>query len=58
MSHEERKELGAKGRQHVLKNYGFEEYQDGWVKIIDDTIEKYGSWNTRKHYKHWTIKEI
>jgi len=58
MSHEERKELGAKGRQHVLKNYGFEEYQDGWVKIIDDTIEKYGSWDTRKHYKHWTIKEI
>ena len=58
MSHEERKELGLKGRQHVLDNYGFEQYQKGWEKIIDDAIEKYGSWDTRKHYKHWTIKEI
>ena len=58
MSKEERKELGEKGRQHVLNNYGFEQYQEGWVKIIDDTIEKYGSWDTRKHYNHWTISEI
>ena len=39
MSHEERKELGLKGRQHVLDNYGFEQYQKGWEKIIDDAIE-------------------
>ena len=58
MSDEEREELGEKGRQHVQNNYGFEQYQEGWVKIIDDTIEKYGSWDTRKHYNHWTISEI
>mgnify|MGYP003139325691 FL=1 len=58
MSEDERKALGKKGRQHVLDNYGFEKYQKGWEKIISDAIEKYGSWDTRKHYKHWTIKEI
>ena len=48
MSKEDREALGAKGRQHVLDNYGFELYQSRWVELIDATIEKYGSWDSRR----------
>ena len=58
MSTEERQELGKKGAAHVHKNYNFKDYQDKWVKIIDDIVERHGSWGTRKGYKSWEIKEI
>ena len=55
---EERATLGKKGRQHVEKNYSFSQFSETWVKTVDDAVEKYGSWETRKHYKYWEIKEI
>ena len=58
MPKEEREELGAKGKQHVQKNYNFKDYQDKWVELIDDIIVRHGSWDTRKGYKSWEIKEI
>ena len=58
LSKEERQDLGRKGRQHVMNNYSFEKYQQTWQKIIKDTIEKHGSWNTRKNYKSWELKEL
>ena len=58
MTPEERKLLGNKGRQHVLKNYNFETFQKNWVQLMDSIHEKYGSWETRKHYKPWALKEI
>ena len=50
--------LGAKGREHVMKNYSFENYQKKWKEIIDEVLEKYGTWDTRKKYKRWTLQEI
>ena len=41
------------GRQHVLKNYNFENYEKQWVKIMDDFIEKNGSWENRKNFEPW-----
>ena len=55
---EERKELGKKGRDHVLKNYNFENFNKTWVDIMTSIYERYGSWDTRKEYKPWSVTEI
>jgi len=58
MTPDQRKLLGLKGRQHVVVNYNFENYQRQWIKMIDSVVEKYGSWENRKHYKPWAFSEI
>jgi glycosyltransferase involved in cell wall biosynthesis len=58
MSKEERQELGKLGREHVLKNYGFEDYWKKWDNILTDVHEKCGSWDTRKGYKLWDLIEV
>ena len=58
LSKEERSELGRKGRQHVLKNYGFDTHGKQWYKVINDAIEEFGSWDNRKNYKHWSFEEL
>ena len=50
MTAEQRKEMGLKGRAHVIKNYNFETFKTQWVKLVDDVIEKHGSWENRKGY--------
>ncbi len=57
MPKEERAELGKKGRQHVLDNYGFKSYVEQWDKELTRTVEKNGSWSTR-NYKGWELTEI
>lgn len=58
MSKEDRDELGRKGRAHVMKNYNFENYINGWEKILTDVHEKMGSWETRKGYQPWHFIKI
>jgi len=58
MTQEERDELGAKGRQHVVDNYNFDDFGQKWIDLMDGIHEKYGSWDTRKHYKAWTFEEV
>ena len=58
MSKSERKELGSMGRQHVLKNYNFDDFCNNWVETIDEVCEKHGSWETRKGYNRWKLMEI
>jgi len=58
MRPEERKLLGMKGRQHVAKNYNFENFQKQWIDLIDSVVENHGSWETRKGYKPWAFTEI
>ena len=58
LTREERKELGQKGRQHVLKNYNFEKFRNDWVQLIDKVVEERGSWEDRKNYDRWTFKEV
>ena len=43
MSEEERAELGEKGLAHVDKNYSFEKYQNSWLELTEDIIERFGS---------------
>jgi len=58
MTPEERKLLGMKGRQHVAKNYNFDNFQKQWIELIDSVVENHGSWETRKGYKPWAFTEI
>ena len=54
----ERKLLGAKGRQHVLKNYNFKDYKQKWVDLMLAVFEKHGSWETRSNYSGVYFAEV
>ena len=58
LSPAERAEMGAKGRQHVLDNYNFKTYNEQWLEILTTIHKNEGSWDTRKNYKSWSLKEI
>ena len=58
MSKEERRELGLKGAAHVDKNYNFNKYVTSWDMILKEIHEKHGSWDTRKGYKTWELREV
>ena len=54
----ERKKIGLKGREHALKNYNFSDYQNKWVELMTKVYEEKGSWENRKNYQRWTLKEV
>ncbi len=58
MTPDQRTLLGMKGRNHVIENYNFENFNRTWVQLIDSVVENHGSWETRKGYVPWEIKEI
>jgi len=58
LSPEDRASLGAAGRNHVMNNYGFEQYQAGWDKILTEVYETRGSWENRKRYDCWSMEEL
>ena len=58
MSKEERKKLGLRGRNHVLENYNFDKYVLRWDLLLKEIHEKCGSWETRKGYKTWELREV
>ncbi len=57
LSTEERLDLGLKGRDHVMKNYNFENYCTKWDTVMTQIHEKYGAWGTRE-YKSWHLMEV
>ena len=58
MSAKERSELGKAGRDHVNKNYNFENFESTWVNLMLDIHKKYGSWSTRKNYSSWEVETL
>lgn len=52
MSPEDRLGLGKMGREHVLNNYNFKDFQSQWVDLMLEVHEEFGSWETRKNYKN------
>ena len=58
MNREQRRELGLKGHNHVVKNYNFENYHKKWDQLLQNVHEQYGSWETRKHYTTWELLEV
>lgn len=57
-SEEDRRELGRKGREHVVKNYNFKDFKSAWVKCMLDLHEEHGSWETRKNYTKWRVVSL
>ena len=58
LSKEEREKLGSSGREHVLKNYNFENFGKTWDEIMTHVHEKYGSWDSRKWYRAWRFEQL
>jgi hypothetical protein len=52
------KKMSIQGREYVKNNYNFEQYEKGWIKIMDEIVEKYGSWETRRGYERWHLLEV
>ena len=52
------KKMCTLGKAHVRDNYGFTNFEDSWVNLIDDVVERHGSWDTRKLYNRWSLKEV
>ena len=58
MTKEQREELGRKGREHVMKNYNFEDFCKKWEEVLTVIHEEMGSWDTRRGYENWELKEL
>ncbi|MAG26801.1 hypothetical protein CMI47_14765 [Candidatus Pacearchaeota archaeon] len=50
--------MSTLGIQHVKNNYNFDTYEKRWVEIMDNVIEKHGSWENRKGYQRWHLREV
>ena len=55
---EERKEIGRRGRNHVIENHNFSKYAGDWYKALKGVVDECGSWDTRKNYNSWELIEI
>ena len=53
-----RKQMGLKGREHVLKNYNFNNFNEQWVNTMLKINKEHGSWNTRNHNAGIRFKEV
>jgi len=58
MTKKKHQSMGKKGRAHLQKNYSFEEFGSKWDELLTQIHEKSGSWDTRKNYQTWTLKEV
>jgi len=54
----QRTAMGKRGRKHVMKNYNFDKTMQVWDELMQEVIEKNGSWDTRKNYKSWRFERI
>ena len=52
------KKMSAACTQHVAENYSFAGFQEKWVTLMDEIIERHGSWDTRKNYQRWHLLEV
>tara|TARA_Y100000592_G_C5478409_1_gene323800 strand:+ start:1281 stop:2543 length:1263 start_codon:yes stop_codon:yes gene_type:complete len=58
LSKEERRAMGEKGRQHVITNYNFRNFQQQWVDLMTSVYEEHGSWQTRTNYNGIYFAEV
>jgi hypothetical protein len=50
--------MGDGGKEHILKNYSWEKFTKRWPELMKEVYEKNGSWETRKNYTRWSVKEL
>lgn len=58
MPKEQRESIGKLGREHALKNFGFEDAKKKWVSVLEDVYRTNGSWETRKNYQAYNITKF
>ena len=52
------KKMADMGIKHVKEKYNFEDYEKEWINVIDEIIDKHGSWETRTGYERWHLMEV
>ena len=52
------KKMSEAGLQHIKNNYSFENFQKQWVELMDDIVERHGSWENRINHKRWHFMEV
>ena len=52
------KKMAAGAINHVASNYSFESFKTKWIDLMDEVVEKHGSWETRKGYDLWRLLEV
>lgn len=55
---EGRREMGQKGREHVIQNYNFENFSQEWVEFMLQVYETEGSWETRNNFTGIRFAEV
>ena len=50
--------MAEAGLGHIKNNYSFVNYQEKWVNLMDEIVEKHGSWETRKNHRRWHFLEV
>ena len=55
---EGRAELGKLGREHVMKNYNFDDFNKSWVELLESVYENHGSWQNRKNRQNWRSESL
>jgi glycosyltransferase involved in cell wall biosynthesis len=58
MPEDQRLQMITKGREHVMKNYNFDDFNQRWVDIMLDVYEQEGSWETRKSFSNIRFLEV
>jgi glycosyltransferase involved in cell wall biosynthesis len=58
MSDKAYQKMSVQGREHVRNNYNFETFEKRWVELMDDIMERHGSWDTRTGYDRWHLLEV
>ena len=52
------KEMSRRGIKHVKQNYSFAGFKEKWITTMDDIVERHGSWDSRKLYDRWELREV
>ena len=55
---EGRHTMGLKGREHVIKNYNFDNFNKTWVDYMLKINKEQGSWDNRTNYNGIRFKEV
>jgi glycosyltransferase involved in cell wall biosynthesis len=54
----QRTKMGKDAKKYLEKNYNYLGLLDRWDELLTDIHEEHGSWDTRKGYDRWSLKQI
>ena len=57
-SAEKRAAMGLRGREHVVKNFNFDNFNKSWVDFMLEVYEQEGSWETRNYHGNINLLEV